>query len=116
MDEKLPKELQFYVEKSDYKFELKKVEKYVLKIIAKYKLKPTQLQLKVLGNHLSEMVIRAKRGKKLDDVDEAIFSEVSEKALSISLKIVDFINSNVGKLSKSESYVLSIHFENMLLN
>jgi PRD domain protein (TIGR03582 family) len=116
MQETISKEFQAYIEKSKYEADLKQVAEYTTYLINQYKLRPNHLQLTILGNHLSEMVDRAEQHKKLDSVDESIFNKVSQQSLLISQKIVDFISQKIGKLSDSEKYVLSIHFENMLLN
>ena len=112
----LYKEFQKYIEKSSYKDELRQVMTYVVSLINQNKLNPSDLETQILGNHLSEMVNRAKNGEKLEKVDQKIFAKVSQESLKISQQVVDFIDDNVGKIAESEKYVLSIHFENMKLD
>lgn len=104
-----------YVEKSHYKKELNQVMQYVMLLINESKLHPSSLEIQILGNHLSEMVNRAKKEEKLDKVDTEIFENVTPRSMEISQKIVHFIEKNIGPISDSEKYILSIHFENMNL-
>ncbi|WP_053216521.1 PRD domain-containing protein [Lactobacillus gigeriorum] len=93
-----------------------KVISFVQGLIDKNQLEPTEIQEKVLVNHLIEMVGRAKNGTALEEVDPVIFSNVSNSSLELADKVVKYIEKNIGKLSESEKYVLSIHFENMIIN
>ncbi|MBC6370709.1 PRD domain-containing protein [Lactobacillus kullabergensis] len=116
MKVELYKEFQKYIAKSNYKDELRRVMVYVVSLIHQNKLHPSDIETQILGNHLSEMVNRAKNGKKLEKVDKKIFAKVSQQSLEMSQQVVDFIDDNVGKIAESEKYVLSIHFENMKLD
>lgn len=109
----LYKEFKKYISDSKYKESLEKLMKYVILLINENKLHPNNLEIQILGNHLSEMVNRAENDEKLEPVDKKIFAKVNKQSLEISQKIVDYITKNIGQLSESEKYVLSIHFENM---
>ncbi|MFT8457608.1 MAG: PRD domain-containing protein [Liquorilactobacillus ghanensis] len=80
-----------------------------LLLIKKNNLKITDLQLKILANHISSMVKRSESNEKIEKIDQSLFSEVSQTSLDISSKIVGLI----GNLSEDEIYILSIHFENL---
>lgn len=112
---KLYKEFKKNISDSKHKESLKKVMIYVISLINENKLHPNDLEIQILGNHLSEMVNRAENNEKLEPVDGKIFAKVNEQSLEIAQKIVDYIEKNIGLLSDSEKYVLSIHFENMRL-
>ncbi|WP_338200158.1 PRD domain-containing protein [Lactobacillus rizhaonensis] len=116
MKVELYKEFQKYIAKSNYKDELRQVMVYVVSLIHQNKLQPSDLETQILGNHLFEMVNRAKNEEKLEKVDKKIFAKVSQQSLEMSQQVVDFIDNNVGKIAESEKYVLSIHFENMKLD
>ncbi|VDG22563.1 PRD domain-containing protein [Lactiplantibacillus mudanjiangensis] len=70
-------------------------------------IEPTELQIVILTNHLSEMVDRSISGERLASVDPEMFSSISPVALMIASQIV----THIGHLADSEKYVLSIHFE-----
>jgi len=116
MKVELYKEFQKYIAKSSYKDELRQVMAYVVSLINQRKLQPSELETQILGNHLFEMVNRAKNEEKLEKVDKKIFAKVSQQSLEMSQQVVDFIDNNIGKIAESEKYVLSIHFENMKLD
>lgn len=111
-----PKEIESIIEKSNYQEDLNKLINYTFSLIEKSGLHPTTIQEKVLINHLSEMVVRAKTGKLLEEIDPSIFNKVSSNSMKIAKNIVSYVTKNIGKLAKSEKYVLSIHFETMKLN
>ncbi|GAX47763.1 PRD domain-containing protein [Pseudolactococcus reticulitermitis] len=75
-----------------------------LKAIA---VKPTDLQWRILANHVNEMVNRSKEGLTIPEVDAQLFSEISQTSLQLAEKIVE----RIGHLSPDEKYLLSIHFE-----
>ncbi len=110
----LYKELESYIKDSKYQESLKQLMDYVILLIDENKLHPSTLEIKILGNHLSEMVNRAENNEKLAPVDKQIFANVRDCSLALSQKIVDYITKNIGQLAESEKYVLSIHFENMI--
>lgn len=112
----LPKEAKKIIEKSKYQQELEQVVLFTFSLIERNNLKPTSVQKNVLINHLSEMVDRAEEKRYLDEVDPAIFNKVSKSSLQMAQKIIDYVEKKVGKLAKSEKFVLSIHFETMKLN
>lgn len=109
----LPKDAEDIVKKSKYKNCLEKVIKFTYSLLDKHNLKPTAVQQKVLINHLSEMVDRAKENRELESVDPSIFNQVSNESMQIAQDIVNFVEKVAGKLAASEKYVLSIHFEAM---
>lgn len=102
-----------FIEASSYKSSLEKLMRYVIYLINENNLQPSDLEIKILGNHLMEMVNRAEKNEQLEPIDQEIFSNITQKSLKISQKIIDYIKENIGPLSASEKYVLSIHFENM---
>lgn len=116
MQKPLYKEFENYIDDSKYKDSLEKLMKYVVTLINENGLDPSELEIKILGNHLSEMVNRAEKGEKLEPVDKELFAKVSEKSLFISQKTIDYISENIGPISDTEKYLLSIHFENMDLD
>ncbi|PCS02881.1 hypothetical protein RR45_GL000394 [Lactococcus chungangensis CAU 28 = DSM 22330] len=73
---------------------------------------PSELQWRILLNHVNEMVERSKTGGTIPEVDTQLFSEVSPTSLQLAEKIV----SGIGHLSPDEKYLLSIHFESAKLN
>ncbi|MDR1567664.1 MAG: PRD domain-containing protein [Streptococcaceae bacterium] len=68
----------------------------------------TELQWTVLVNHLDEMLKRSLNNQEITGIDSQLFTEISKEALEIAEAIV----LEIGNLSQSEMYVLSIHFEN----
>lgn len=112
----LNKEFEKYIDQSKYKNDLRQVMNYVVSLINENHLYPNDLEIQILGNHLSEMVNRAEKGEKLEPVDEKIFAKVRKQSLDMAQQIIDFILKNIGPLADSEKYVLSIHFENMISN
>lgn len=85
---------------------------YVFKLMRQANIEPTELQLVILINHVSEMVDRSITGEELPAVDPEMFADVSPVALRIASQLVD----HIGNLAESEKYVVSIHFETALHN
>lgn len=96
------------IENSDYHDQLLKVLDFTEKLVQKEGIELTDLQWTILLNHLNEMIQREETHSFLPQMDESLFSEVSDKAKDISRKVSYFI----GKLPESEVLVLSIHFQN----
>lgn len=85
---------------------------YVFKLMRQAEIEPTELQLVILINHVSEMVDRSITGEQLPAVEPEMFAGVSPVALEIAGQLVN----HLGNLSDSEKYVVSIHFETALQN
>ncbi len=85
---------------------------YVFKLMRQAKIEPTELQLVILINHVSEMVDRSVTGEQLPDIDPEMFDGVSPVALRIATQLVE----HIGNLADSEKYVVSIHFETAMHN
>lgn len=111
----LPEDSKEMINQSKYKSALEQVLNFTFFLINENELKPTEIQRKILINHLSEMVERAEEKRDLAEVDKRIFDKVSGNSLEIAQSIVNYVEKNVGNLSDSEKYVLSIHFETMKL-
>ena len=73
---------------------------------------PSELQWRILLNHVNEMVERSKTGETIPEVDAQLFSEISPTSLQLAEKIV----SEICHLSPDEKYLLSINFESAKLN
>lgn len=108
----LSKDAELIIENSRYQEDLKAAIEYTKEMMNVHNIVPTELQWTVLINHLNEMVIREREAGSIPDVDPEMFAEVSPEALEIAERVV----KHVGKLSESEKYVLSIHFETAKMN
>lgn len=80
---------------------------FVFKLMRQAGIQPTELQLVILINHVSEMVDRSMTGEQLPAVDPEMFDGVSDVAMNIASQLVE----HIGNLADSEKYVVSIHFE-----
>lgn len=100
------------IDRSSYKNDLIYIISYTDKYITKEKLSFNDMQRVVLINHLNEMIGRIKRGEKITEVDSLLFSDVSDRAIDIAKKVA----KECGTEDVNEVFVLSIHFEAVLLN
>ncbi|RRK09603.1 transcriptional regulator [Lactiplantibacillus garii] len=113
MDEPwLTEDVQKVLRKAHHQAETADALTYVFKLMRQANIKPTELQLVILINHVSEMVDRSITGEQLPAVDPEMFAGVSPVALKIGSQLVD----HIGNLAASEKYVVSIHFETALQN
>lgn len=108
----LSKEAKQIIQESHYQETLLDLIKYTEKALANTGSTPEELQWTMLINHLNEMIRREKDQQYLENVDLEMFSEISQKSLTIAEKIAN----KIGQLPKDEVYVLSIHFERFKQN
>jgi PRD domain protein (TIGR03582 family) len=108
----LSKEAKKIIQESRYQETLLTLIKYTEKTLASIGITPEELQWTMLVNHLNEMIRREKDQQYLENIDPEMFSEISQKSLTIAEKIAN----QIGQLPKDEVYVLSIHFENLKQN
>ncbi|MDE9552880.1 transcriptional antiterminator [Xenorhabdus bovienii] len=67
----------------------------------------TQVQQQMLTTHIRAMVIRAKTGEPLPEVDNSLFDEVSPESIALAAQVVETLPG----LAVEEAYLLSVHFE-----
>ena len=108
----LSKETKQIIQGSHYQETLLDLIKYTEKVLTNIGITPEELQWTMLINHLNEMIRREKGQQYLENMDPEMFSEISQKSLTIAEKIAN----QIGQLPKDEVYVLSIHFENFKQN
>lgn len=65
---------------------------------------------KMLMNHLKEMIKRNEANEKVPQIEEELFAQVNVKSLAFAEKIVGKFDN----LGRDETFLLAIHFENML--
>ncbi|MDX7986074.1 PRD domain-containing protein [Xenorhabdus sp. 12] len=66
---------------------------------------PTQQQM--LASHVKAMVMRAKTGESLPEVDLSLFDEISPESIKLAAQVVEILP----ELAVEEVYLLSVHFE-----
>ncbi|MCI1921646.1 MAG: PRD domain-containing protein [Liquorilactobacillus nagelii] len=103
------KEIEKIILQSYTPSKVRKAMKLALLLIKENGLQATDLQLRILANHISSMVERSDANEKIEKVDQSLFGEVSQISLDISRKIVE----QIGNLNEDEIFILSIHFENL---
>lgn len=103
------KEIEKIILQSYTPSKVRKAMKLALLLIMENGLQATDLQLRILANHISSMVERSDANEKIEKVDRSLFGEVSQISLDISRKIVE----QIGNLNEDEIFILSIHFENL---
>ncbi|MBI6547759.1 PRD domain-containing protein [Xenorhabdus sp. VLS] len=67
----------------------------------------TSVQQQMLASHVKAMVIRAKTGEALPEVDLSLFDEISPESIKLAAQIVETLPN----LAVEEVYLLSVHFE-----
>ncbi|KMJ45744.1 hypothetical protein AB204_07340 [Xenorhabdus khoisanae] len=72
----------------------------------------TPVQQQMLESHVKAMVMRAKTGEPLPDVDLSLFDEISPESIKLAAQIVETLPN----LAIEEVYLLSVHFEIALSN
>lgn len=83
-----------------------------LKLLTEEGINMTLVQKLTLSSHICAMVDRNFDGGEIPDVDEELFSEVSNHSISLADQICQLLPN----LAKSEKYLLSVHFEAAKLN
>ncbi|EOL49054.1 PRD domain-containing protein [Enterococcus caccae] len=104
---KLNDDAQKIIDESPNKVALEASLEKISELLVEQSIQPTELQWTILINHVNEMIKRSIADEKMSGVDPVMFEEVSEEALTIADKVVQYI----GNLPQDEMYVLSIHFE-----
>lgn len=66
----------------------------------------TDVQGQMLASHVKAMVMRAKTGEPLPEVDRSLFEEISDESMRLAERAVDMLG-----LPIEEAYLLSVHFE-----
>lgn len=71
----------------------------------------TDLQEERLGVHLVALVDRQQKREFFPDLDEALMEEVSPWGWEITEKVTQLLNVSEWQTSKTEQFLLAIHFE-----
>lgn len=67
----------------------------------------TEVQQQMLESHVNAMVLRAKTGEPLPEVDYSLFDEISPESIALAAQVVESLPG----LAIEEAYLLSVHFE-----
>ncbi|GKX61908.1 glycine dehydrogenase [Pragia fontium] len=67
----------------------------------------TEVQQQMLESHVKAMVLRAKTGEPLPEVDRSLFEEISSESMQLAERAVNALPG----LPIEEAYLLSVHFE-----
>ncbi|CDL85963.1 transcriptional antiterminator [Xenorhabdus cabanillasii] len=67
----------------------------------------TEVQQQMLEFHVKSMVMRAKTGEPLPEVDYSLFDEISPESITLAAQVVESLTG----LAAEEIYLLSVHFE-----
>ncbi|MBK5073157.1 transcriptional antiterminator [Budviciaceae bacterium CWB-B4] len=67
----------------------------------------TDVQQQMLESHVKAMVLRAKTGEPLPEVDKSLFDEISAESMALAERAVNALPG----LPIEEAYLLSVHFE-----
>lgn len=89
--------------------ELVELVNFTENLLEQEHLQPTEIQWKILVNHLDEMIRRSKTGEKLPEMDINLFSDLSKKSMKMAEKVVQ----SVQNLEDNEQFLLAVHFENI---
>ncbi|MBC8953332.1 transcriptional antiterminator [Xenorhabdus sp. PB62.4] len=92
-------------------FEPETIHQEVLALIEKWLANEgtytTPVQQQMLESHVKAMVMRAKTGEPLPEVDLSLFDEISPESIKLAAQIVETLPN----LAIEEVYLLSVHFE-----
>ncbi|OTA20571.1 transcriptional antiterminator [Xenorhabdus beddingii] len=96
---------------TDGVFEPEIISQHVLTLIEKWLAAEgaytTPVQQQMLASHIKAMVMRAKTGEPLPEVDISLFDEISPESIKLAAQIVETLPN----LAIEEVYLLSVHVE-----